>query len=476
MLNKVKLYFNQTTSSSSLSLFRFFFGLLMFFSIIRFVAKGWVKDFYINPDFHFSYYGFEWVTPIGDYTYLLFYICAISSLFVCVGFKYRISIILFFLSFTYIELMDKTYYLNHYYFISILSFLLIFLPANSSFSLDNILCKKKHNKIPKWTVDSIKLLVSIVYIYAAIAKMNSDWLINAQPLQTWMQTKFDFSILNINLGETLFQQKWFYYFMSWGGFFYDLTIPFLLLYKKTRLFAFFLVIIFHLLTVVLFPIGMFPYIMIFSAIIFFSAHFHEKLTQTLETLIFKINQKIKFLNAEIKIRTIEKFTYSYKKTIFFILSVFFLIQILLPFRYFLYPGELFWHEQGYRFSWRVMLVDKVGHATFTIQDSDNPKNSKVIESNLKFLTEYQDKQMSFQPDMILEYAHYLGDLYKNTDDNNDGIIDFGENVQVFADVRVNLNGRPSQKLINPKVDLYSQKESFKNKIWILPLNDEIKGF
>ena len=84
--------------------------------------------------------------------------------------------------------------------------------------------------------------------------------------------------------------------------------------------------------------------------------------------------------------------------------------------------------------------------------------------------------MSFQPDMILDYAHYLGDLYKNTDDNNDGIIDFGENVQVFADVRVNLNGRPSQKLINPKVDLYSQKESFKNKIWILPLNDDIKGF
>ena len=93
MLNKVKLYFHQTTDSSSLSLFRFFFGMLMFISINRFIGKGWVEEFYLNPDFHFSYYGFEWVTPLGGYTYLLFYICAISSLFVCIGFKYRFVIL-----------------------------------------------------------------------------------------------------------------------------------------------------------------------------------------------------------------------------------------------------------------------------------------------------------------------------------------------------------------------------------------------
>ena len=108
-------YLEKKSCSSSLAVFRIGFGFLMCFSIVRFWLKGWIEKLYINPEFHFSYYGFEWVKPIGDYTYLLFIICFISSLFVAIGLKYRISIILFFLSFTYIELMDKTTYLNHYY-------------------------------------------------------------------------------------------------------------------------------------------------------------------------------------------------------------------------------------------------------------------------------------------------------------------------------------------------------------------------
>jgi hypothetical protein len=41
---------------------------------------------------------------------------------------------------------------------------------------------------------------------------------------------------------------------------------------------------------------------------------------------------------------------------------------------------------------------------------------------------------------------------------------------------VSLNGRPSQELIDPKVDLLEQEESLKTKKWIKPLNYEIKGF
>ncbi len=136
-------YLNKKTSSYSLSVFRFLFGLLMSISIVRFWLKGWIEELYINPVFHFSYSFFEWVKPFGEYTYLLFLICFISALLVCIGLKYRLSIIVFFLSFTYIELMDKTTYLNHYYFVSVMSFLLIFLPANLSFSIDSILKKKK---------------------------------------------------------------------------------------------------------------------------------------------------------------------------------------------------------------------------------------------------------------------------------------------------------------------------------------------
>tara|TARA_B100001250_G_scaffold399134_1_gene408194 strand:- start:45 stop:1412 length:1368 start_codon:yes stop_codon:yes gene_type:complete len=449
------IYIQKNTSSSPLSVFRFFFGFLMCISIIRFWSKGWIKELYIDPTFHFSYYGFEWVKPLGDTTYLLFFICFISSFFICIGLKYRFSIILFFLTFTYIELMDKTTYLNHYYFVSVLSFLMIFLPANASFSIDNIINKKSYQKIPKWTIDSIKLLISIVYIYAAIAKVNSDWLFNAMPLKIWLTSNYDL----VFLGD-LFQKKWVHYFMSWSGMIYDFCIPFLLLNSRTRFFAFLLVVLFHALTKILFPIGMFPYIMILSSLIFFSPNFHDKII----ILFKKLISLIKPISIEFK--KVEFFRFTQQKPILYIVSVFFVFQFLFPFRYMLYPGELFWNEQGYRFSWRVMLVEKTAETTFRIVNPSNKKSITILNSD--FLTEFQEKQMSFQPDMILEYAHYLGDQYLWFGE--------GEEVQVFTDSFVALNGRKSQRFINNSVDLFSEKKSLRNKKWILTLKDEIKGF
>ena len=455
MIFNPNTYIQKNTSPSPLSVFRFFFGFLMCVSIIRFWSKGWIKELYIDPTFHFSYYGFEWVKPLGDFTYLLFLVCFLSALFVCIGFKYRYSIILFFLTFTYIELMDKTTYLNHYYFVSVLSFLLIFLPANASFSIDNIINKKTYKKIPKWTIDSIKFLISIVYIYAAIAKINSDWLLNAMPLKIWLNSNYDLFLLG-----DLFQKNWVHYFMSWAGMIYDFFIPFLLLNSRTRFFAFLLVVFFHVLTKILFPIGMFPYIMIFSALIFFSPNFHDNIINLFKKLINSIT------SFSISIEKHEYFRFSFQKPILYIISFFFIFQLIFPFRYVLYPGELFWNEQGYRFSWRVMLVEKTAETTFRIVNPNNKKSITILNSD--FLTEFQEKQMSFQPDMILEYAHFLGDQYLWFGE--------GEKVQVFANSFVALNGRKSQVFINNSIDLFSEKKSLRNKKWILPLKDEIKGF
>lgn len=156
MFVKVKNYLAQNTSAAPLSVFRMIFGTMMFASIIRFWHNGWIEDFYIKPRFFFSYYGFEWVKPLGIYTYVLFAICALAALGIALGYKYRFSAILFFLSFTYTELMDKTTYLNHYYFISLMAFLMIFLPANAYFSVDAYLKKSEKKYIPRWTIFSVQ--------------------------------------------------------------------------------------------------------------------------------------------------------------------------------------------------------------------------------------------------------------------------------------------------------------------------------
>lgn len=451
-MQKLNSYFSQTSSAAPLAVFRILFGVMMLLSIIRFWVLGWIDKLYIQPNFFFSYYGFEWVKPLGSFTYLLFFICGLSALLIAVGFKYRMSVIVFFLSFTYIELMDKTTYLNHYYFISILSFLMIFLPAGKYFSFDAYKRTQRY-KIPTWCIDSVKLLLGIVYFYAGLAKLNSDWLFNAMPLKIWLPTTNDIPILG-----PLFEIEWVIYAFSWTGAIYDLCIPFLLLFSKTRPWAFVFVVIFHGLTAIIFPIGMFPYIMIVSTLIFFDHKFHERIIQKLGAIL-SINSED---SGERPIESTGSHGISKLKLI--VLGTFFISQLILPFRHVMYPTELFWSEEGYRFSWRVMLMEKAGYAQFKIIDKVSGKWFYV--NNSDFLTAFQEKQMSTQPDFILEYAHYLKRHFSSQGHQNIG---------VFVDSFVALNGRRSTRYIDPNVDLTLEQESFMHKSWILPFDDEIHG-
>lgn len=464
----VSKYIEQQTKAAPLAVFRILFGLLMLVSMVRFWGKGWIEKLYIEPTFFFSYFGFEWVKPLGNFTYLLFVICALSSIAITIGYRYKWAIVIFFLSFTYIELMDKTTYLNHYYFISVLSFLMIFLPASDHFSLD-ARRNASQDLVPKWTIDSIKLLLAIVYFYAGLAKLNSDWLLDAMPLKIWLPSNYGLPILG-----NFLQQEWVIYAFSWGGAAYDLAIPFLLLWKPTRAIAFALVIIFHVLTDVLFPIGMFPYVMIVCTMIFFDADVHERAINRLQHLLLVISsvtRNIFLKNRELKNErflpkvemTDMKKRQSTPKWKIAVVATFFTIQIFLPWRYLLYQDELFWTEEGYRFSWRVMLMEKAGYANFKIVNPET--GSQFYINNSNFLTSFQEKQMATQPDFILEYAHYLAEKYQEKN----------QVIEVYVESYVALNGRSSQPFIDPNVNLVAAKESFKKKQWILPFGDEIKG-
>jgi len=446
-------YITKQTSAAPLAVFRVLFGFMMLASIIRFWSFGWIETLYLEPIFSFSYYGFHWLPNPGQFTYLLFIICGVSAFSVAIGYRYRLAIVLFFLSFTYIELLDKTTYLNHYYFISCLSFLLIFLPANCYYSIDALLYKKiRANIIPAWNINSIKLLLCIVYFFAGLAKLNSDWLLNAMPLQIWLPSKYDIPFLG-----DLLQQSWIHYAFSWGGAFYDLAIPFLLLWKPSRSIAFVLVVIFHVLTRILFPIGMFPYIMIVSALIFFDATFHERILSFFSWLLKKIR-----LYRAVKANDLQKGKTT--KIASYVVALFIVVQLLLPWRYVLYPKELFWTEEGYRFSWRVMLMEKAGYAQFIVKNTKT--GSQFAVNNSDFLTPFQEKQMSTQPDFILEYAHYLGAHFKSQGH---------QNIAVHVESYVALNGRLSQPFINPEVNLLDLEDTFTHKDWILEFNDTIQG-
>lgn len=422
-------------SAAPLLVFRFAFGLMMFFSTLRFVLKGWVDVLYVKPKFFFSFYGFEWVKPLGEFgMYSVFALLMLTALLVAFGWFYRISIITFFLLFTYVELIDKTNYLNHYYFISIVSFLLCLMPD----------VNRETKSVPRWVVLTLQLQMALVYFFAGIAKINSDWLIHALPLKIWLPSRYDVPILGTFLHGTSIA-----YVFSWCGMLFDTLVPFFLFNRKTVWYAYAFVIIFHVLTSIIFPfIGVFPFVMIVCATIFLPKEFHERIIGKSDS---EERSETNLATSSPGLRV---------KLILALLCLHFAIQFILPFRYLLYSGKLFYTEQGYRFSWRVMLMEKAGYVLFYIKDSST---GKIIEVNSReFLTMQQQKQMSTQPDMILQFAHYLHDLYAAS----------LSNPQVYAEAYVTVNGRGSRLLIDPSVDLVSEQDGFANKKWILTQSDK----
>jgi hypothetical protein len=441
VINWLKKYSREEVSIAPLVIFRIAFGALMLLSITRFIAKGWVYNMYILPKMFFPFYGFEWVKPLeGNGMYVIFGILLLASFGIMTGALYRICTITFFVLFTYIELIDKTNYLNHYYFISLVSFILIFLPAGKNFSLDNKFFKSGDvQKIPRTYILILQVQMFIVYFFAGVAKLNHDWLFEAQPLKIWLPAFSHYPLIG-----GLLEQDWVAFVFCWFGCIYDLLIGFFLFNKRTVNIAYFFVIVFHMATAMFFNIGMFPYIMMTITVIFFREELHEKVLSKLKSLFRYVDSQMQIKQVDLKKATTLAFT------------VLVIVQLLLPFRYLLYKGDLFWTEQGYRFSWRVMLMEKAGTAFFFITDS---KSGREIEiDNKVYLTYMQEKMMATQPDMMIDYAKFLKKEYEKKGFTNP---------KVRAQSYVTVNGCGSREFIDPTVDLSQESNSFfKNKNWV----------
>lgn len=436
MNDLVRKYLRKEAGIAPLVTFRILFGALMALGMMRFWWSGWVDRLFKQPDFFFKYYGFEWVQiPEGIWIYLLVGISIVSALGIALGLFYRISAVLFFLSFTYIELLDATNYLNHYYLVVLFSAILIFLPANRKFSLDvKWRGLREIDFVPAISIDIIKVQMVVVYTFAGIAKLNPDWLFHAMPLKIWLG---EYSQVPI-VGPLLAWSGTAFIF-SWFGALYDLSIGYFMLFQRTRKYAYVFVVLFHSATWMLFNIGLFPLIMMLSTTIFFSEKWHRKLLQKIGGR-FGRTGRLRLVSPRFA---------------GWVVGTYLFIQIVMPVRHFLYPGNVLVTEEGYRFSWRVMLLEKSGIARFKVVDGQTGRSLEV--DNSMFLTPFQEKQMAIQPDFIRQYALYLAGQYK-------GRI---KEPAVYVDSHVVINGRVGERLIDPEADLLSVGESFKPRNWVI---------
>jgi len=173
---------------SFLVFFRILFGGVMLWEVYRYFTYDWITRYYVDPAVTFTYYGFSWVKPWpGPGMYIHFFVLGLAAAGVMVGFLYRIAAPVYFLAFTYSFLLDQTRYLNHFYLVCLISFLMCFLPAERAFSVDALLRRNIRSAVvPAWTLWLLRAQVGIPYFYGGIAKLNSDWMYGGEPMRSWL--------------------------------------------------------------------------------------------------------------------------------------------------------------------------------------------------------------------------------------------------------------------------------------------------
>lgn len=438
LLKKFTNFLFCPTPIHSLVFTRIAFGLLMIYQTCIYIFTEKLEKYFIEPEFHFKYYGFEWVKEMpGDGMYYCFLALFFLAILITIGLFYRAAIISYTILFIYIFLIDKFLYLNHYYMEILFCFLLCFMPAHRSFSLDSYYWPKiRTTLINFWPIFLIRAQFEIILLYAGIVKINYDWL-HGRPLNEWLGGGSRIEILNY-----LFTLSWTPILASYGVIILHTIGASLLLWRRTRIYIFFIYCIFHLVNAVTFSIGVFPYMAIALTLIFFDPDWPAKIL------------KLKIKTTEWQKHFIET-SPQIKKLTVFLVTLWIIFQILFPLRYLLYPGNVLWTREGHNFSWRMKLADTSCENTFHII---NPKTKETWNI---FLSK---NGSSCKPDLILQLAHRLQKDWKK---------DKWQDVEVRVTSYCSLNKRKPQLLIDPDVDLTKIKDSLLHKTWIAPFDERL---
>lgn len=413
-----------------LAFIRIAIGSWFFIDILSMLVSGYTKEAYVDAKMHFPFYGLEWIPVLPPFfIYLLFTLLAIAAVGIIFGKYMHFALLFFLIGFSYIFMLDIVYTLNKFYLFLLLAFYLLFLPADRDISL-----RVKNNPgerldtIPYWVILIFQLQLGIIYFFSGLSKLNYDWIYLAQPLTIFFSYKWPFSMLgtgDINLLA---------HFFSIGGLFFDLSIIFLLLNKRTRYFGQLWQTAFHTLNFVILSIGSLSIFMcLLTWLLFPTPYLRRKL-------------KLKAISQQV----VREDFIKYKHVVITALALCLVLHLIIPFRHYVHGNDVNWTEKGHRFSWRLMTRTKTGSsASFEVIDPTTNKSWKIRWTD--YLTPRQYRKLSGETDLIISFAHYLKNEWKAKG---------YEKVIVKANVRTRLNGSTPAYLISPDLDLTTVSRSF----------------
>ncbi|NND15650.1 MAG: HTTM domain-containing protein [Eudoraea sp.] len=430
-------WLSRPMDNSPLILFRIILGALISLESFGAIATGWVRQNLVEPKFTFNFIGFDWLQPlVGPQMYVYFVVMGILGLCIMLGYRYRISILAFTLLWTGAYLLQKTSYNNHYYLLILICFIMSFLPANRAYSLDVKRDPGLHEQsMPAYVKWLFVAQLFIVYTYASVAKFYGDWL-DYSFIEHLLSSKADYPIIGSVL-QTPFIHK----IVAGYGLIFDLLIVPALLWKRTRMIAFILSVVFHLFNSIVFQIGIFPYLALGLFVFFFEP-------ERIRNLFFP---KRPIWDGALKE------PYRLPSWFSWLWITYLIIQIALPVRHYFIPDDVLWTEEGHRLSWRMMLRTRSGTVHFEVENKET--KGRTIANLADYLTAKQNNRIGAYPDFIWQFAQILKKEYKEK----------GIDVAVYAKAKVKINTRTTEEFIDTRVDLANEPwDHFKHHHWILP--------
>ncbi|MES2305606.1 MAG: HTTM domain-containing protein [Gemmatimonadota bacterium] len=422
--------------ASSVAVVRILMAAIILWEVVRYFTHNWIKSYWIDPSFHFTYFGFGWVHPWpGNLLYLHFALMGLAALAVLFGLYYRAASVFLAISFAYQFLLEQARYLNHFYAALLILVLLAVLPAHAEWSIDR---RRRQDyepaTVPAWVIWVLRFQVGVIYFYGGLAKLNVDWLGGA-PTGLWMNHRATVPFVDFLLRHGLHGV-----FFGVGGMLFDLfVVPFLLL-RPTRPYAFIAAICFHFINAQLFPIGIFPWMMVATTTIFFVPSWPRSV--------------LTYFSAPRVPRSKEVSTFDEpRRPLLAFLAAFMVVQLTVPFRHWLYPGDVAWTEEGHRFSWRMMLRDKAGSAQFLVVSGSDT----AWVSAQQYLRPWQMGAMIGNPDMLLQFGHHLRDEFQRRGKND---------ARVYVRSLVSLNGRKAIPIIADTSELGRIPRTLGHANWI----------
>jgi vitamin K-dependent gamma-carboxylase len=437
-------YLDTPISNLPLVLFRIFWGFLMMVEAWGALGTGWVKKLLVDEPYPFPFIDFEWLLYLaGPWMYFHYFLMGLAGIGIMLGWRYRLSAAVWLLLWACVYFMQKIHYNNHYYLMLLLSAWMLVLPAQAAYSID-VRAKRtpQQHFIPRWIVLFFVLQITIVYTYAAAAKLYPGWLegdyvriMLASGVRSAIDSHYPAFIIPILEWPPLV------YVLVYGGLFFDALIAPALMFRQTRLLAFVLSCVFHLFNSLVLQIGIFPYLAIALCVFFFPK----------EHLINLIPEKWRSTNP------IVPPTFHTKPWLLMAIGIYFLWQLYLPLRHWTIPGDVLITEEGHRLSWRMKLRSKAGQGSFRVLDAET--NERIEINPFDYLSPASYRLMLVRPDFIWQYAQYL-----EKDFQQKGIPD----IKVYANISVELNGSKNKiQLTDPSVDLTEVEwNRFGHEAWL----------